>query len=131
MYDWKNPKHKVIGYRVASDVTLKLRDFTNRPSYRQLANVKTRKPVSELHPRKTLNRPKPRLLKMRSKKPATGGTVAPPADDTGELLYASVDVNQNQHCAVMFAQSMARSARPWPRRRRCRLHAADLTITLT
>src|SRR6266853_3164274 len=28
MYDWKNPKHKVIGYRVASDVTLKLRDFT-------------------------------------------------------------------------------------------------------
>ena len=28
MYDWKNPKHKVIGYRVTSDVTLKLRDFT-------------------------------------------------------------------------------------------------------
>ncbi|MGZ4889478.1 MAG: SIMPL domain-containing protein, partial [Candidatus Angelobacter sp.] len=27
MYDWKNPKHKVIGYRVTSDVTLKLRDF--------------------------------------------------------------------------------------------------------
>src|SRR5579859_8223337 len=28
MYDWKNLKHKVIGYRVTSDITLKLRDFT-------------------------------------------------------------------------------------------------------
>src|SRR5215831_20919741 len=27
MYDWKNPKHKVIGYRVTTNVTLKLRDF--------------------------------------------------------------------------------------------------------
>src|SRR5437660_6023683 len=24
VYDWKDPKHKVIGYRAASDVTLKL-----------------------------------------------------------------------------------------------------------
>src|SRR5215471_9585915 len=28
MYDWKNPKQKVIGYRVTTDVTLKLKDFS-------------------------------------------------------------------------------------------------------
>src|SRR5262249_34832455 len=28
MYDWKNPKHRVIGYRVVTNVTLKLHDFT-------------------------------------------------------------------------------------------------------
>ena len=34
MYDWKNPKHKVIGYRVTSDITLKLRDFQDRRTHR-------------------------------------------------------------------------------------------------
>src|SRR5260370_1369859 len=28
VYDWKNPKQKVIGYRVTTDVTLKLKDFS-------------------------------------------------------------------------------------------------------
>src|SRR5215813_10166756 len=28
MYDWKNPKHKVVGYRVSTNLTLKLRDFS-------------------------------------------------------------------------------------------------------
>src|SRR5215472_2396682 len=28
MYDWKNPKHKVVGYRVSTSLTLKLRDFS-------------------------------------------------------------------------------------------------------
>src|SRR5690348_8778456 len=28
VYDWKNPKHKVIAYRVVTSVTLKLKDFS-------------------------------------------------------------------------------------------------------
>src|ERR1700731_3761478 len=28
MYDWKNPKQKVIGNRVSTDVSLKLKDFS-------------------------------------------------------------------------------------------------------
>ena len=37
-YDWKNPKSKVIGYRVSTSVTLKVKDFTKiGPMTQQLA----------------------------------------------------------------------------------------------
>src|ERR1700676_488527 len=35
MYDWKNAKQKVIGYRVITDVTLKLKDFSKVGSITQ------------------------------------------------------------------------------------------------
>src|ERR671935_23371 len=28
VYDWRNPKHKVVGYRVSTSVSLKLKDFS-------------------------------------------------------------------------------------------------------
>src|ERR1700704_6302752 len=40
MYDYKNPKHKVVGYRVTTDVTLKLQDFSKiGPITQQLADA--------------------------------------------------------------------------------------------
>src|SRR3979490_1189475 len=40
MYDYKNPKHKVVGYRVTTDVTLKLKDFSKiGPITQQLADA--------------------------------------------------------------------------------------------
>ena len=40
MYDWKNPKSKVVGYRVSTSVTLKLKDFTKiGPMTQQLADA--------------------------------------------------------------------------------------------
>src|SRR6202044_359199 len=49
MYDWKNAKQKVIGYRATTDVTLKLKDFSKiAPITQQLADAN----VSE---RQTLN----------------------------------------------------------------------------
>ena len=40
MYDWKNPKQKVIGYRVSTDVSLKLKDFSKiGPVTQQLADA--------------------------------------------------------------------------------------------
>src|SRR5260370_2125585 len=40
MYDYKNPKHKVVGYRVTTDVTLKLKDFSKIvPITQQLADA--------------------------------------------------------------------------------------------
>src|ERR1700690_4368904 len=38
-YDWKNPKHKVIGYQVTTSVSLKLKDFSKiGPVTQQLAD---------------------------------------------------------------------------------------------
>src|ERR1700716_4479740 len=39
-YDWKNPKHRVIGYQVATSVSLKLKDFSKiGPVTQQLADA--------------------------------------------------------------------------------------------
>jgi len=39
-YDWKNPKHKVIGYQVTTSVSLKLKDFSKiGPVTQQLADA--------------------------------------------------------------------------------------------
>ena len=40
VYDWKNPKRKLIGYRVSTSVTLKLKDFAKiGPITQQLADA--------------------------------------------------------------------------------------------
>ena len=40
IYDWKNPKHRVVAYRVTTTVKLKLRDFNKvGPLTEQLANI--------------------------------------------------------------------------------------------
>lgn len=40
IYDWKNPKRKVVGYRVTTDVKLKLKDFSKiGPITQQLADA--------------------------------------------------------------------------------------------
>ena len=40
VFDYKNPKQKVVGYRVSTDVTLKLKDFTKvGPITQQLADA--------------------------------------------------------------------------------------------
>src|SRR5262249_60501374 len=40
VYDWKNPKHKVIAFRVSTNVTLKLKDFSKvGPVIEQTADI--------------------------------------------------------------------------------------------
>ena len=115
MYDWKNPKHKVIGYRVASDVTLKLRDFTKIGALtEQLADVEDTQNQSVNYPLEDIEQAKAKASEDALKKARNqAGAVATAGGRTlGELLYASVDVNQSNIVPVMYAQSMARSAAP-------------------
>ncbi|HXO38676.1 MAG TPA: SIMPL domain-containing protein [Candidatus Acidoferrum sp.] len=115
MYDWKNPKHKVIGYRVASDVTLKLRDFTKIGALtEQLADVEDTQNQSVNYTLEDIEQAKAKASEDALKKARNqAGAVATAGGRTlGELLYASVDVNQSNIVPVMYAQSMARSAAP-------------------
>jgi uncharacterized protein YggE len=115
MYDWKNPKHKVIGYRVASDVTLKLRDFTKIGALTaQLADVEDTQNQSVNYTLEDIEQAKAKASEDALKKARNqAGAVATAGGRTlGELLYASVDVNQTNIVPVMFAQSMARGAAP-------------------
>ncbi|HEV7521865.1 MAG TPA: SIMPL domain-containing protein [Candidatus Angelobacter sp.] len=115
MYDWKNPKHKVVGYRVTSDVTLKLRDFTKIGALtEQLANVEDTQNQSVNYTLEDIEQAKAKASEDALKKARNqAGAVATAGGRTlGELLYASVDVNQTNIVPMMFAQSMARGAAP-------------------
>ena len=115
MYDWKNPKHKVIGYRVASDVTLKLRDFTKIGALtEQLADVEDTQNQLANYTLEDIEQAKAKASEDALKKARNqAGAVATAGGRTlGDLLYASVDVNQTNIVPVMFAQSVARAAAP-------------------
>lgn len=118
MYDWKNPKHKVIGYRVSSDVTLKLRDFKKVGAItEQLANIEDTQNQSVNYTLEDIEQAKAKASEDALKKARNQASAVATAGGRtlGDLLYASVDVNQSNVAPVMYAQSaMARSAAPAP-----------------
>src|SRR5215470_6808576 len=95
MYDWKDPKRKVIAYRVVTSLTLKLRDFTKIGGIiEQTAGIEDTQNqtlsymLDDVEPAKA-KAAEDALKKARSSAAAvatTGGR------SLGELLYASVDV---------------------------------------
>src|SRR5207302_3127077 len=113
MYDWKNPKHKVIGYRVISDVTLKLRDFAKIGSItEQLADIEDTQNQSVNYILEDIEQAKAKASEDALKKARNQAAAVATAGGRalGDLLYASVDVNQTNIVPVMFAQSVARAA---------------------
>lgn len=115
MYDWKNPKHKVIGYRVVSDVTLKLRDFAKVGALtEQLADIEDTQNQSVNYILEDIEQAKAKASEDALKKARNqAASVATAGGRTlGELLYASVDVNQATIVPVFAQAAMARSAAP-------------------
>ena len=111
--DWKDPKRRVLGYRATSDVTLKLRDFSKAGELlEQLANVEDTQNQSITYTLEDVEQAKSKasedaLNKARNqaKAVATAG-----GRTLGELLYASVDVNQPNIVPVFTQMAMAKSA---------------------
>ena len=115
MYDWKNPKHKVIAYRVTSDVSLKLRDFAKIGALtEQLADIEDTQNQSVNYTLEDIEQAKAKASEDALKKARNqAAAVATAGGRTlGDLLYASVDVNQTNIVPMVFAQGMARSAAP-------------------
>jgi uncharacterized protein YggE len=120
MYDWKNAKQKLIGYRVTTDVTLKLKDFSKiGPITQQLADAN----VSE---RQTLNYTLENIDEAKNKAVEDAYRRARNSAETvarasgrslGELSYASVDTFENARTPVPHmarAMSMTPNAAPAP-----------------
>src|SRR3954462_3411937 len=116
MYDWKNPKHKVIGYRVTTDVTLKLRDFKKVGALtEQLADIEDTQNQSVNYTLEDIEQAKAKASEDALKKAKNqAAAVATAGGRTlGDLLYASIDVNQPNIVPVMYAQAgIARAAAP-------------------
>jgi len=113
MYDWKNPKRKVIGYRVTTDVTLKLRDFTKVGAItEQLADIEDTQNQSVNYTLEDIEQAKAKASEDALKKARNQANAVAVAGgrSLGDLLYASVDVNQANIVPVVMNMAMARSA---------------------
>lgn len=109
VYDWKNPRHKVIAYRVVSSVTLKLRDFTRiGPLTEQFANIEETQNQSLSYTLEDVDQAKIKASEDALKKARSrAGAVATAGGRTlGELLYASVDVSQPAIIPMAMAPPM-------------------------
>ena len=110
MYDWKNPKHKVIGYRVASNVSLKLHDFSKvGPITQQMADIDSTENQSLSYMLENIDAAKIKATEDAMRKAhAMANAVAVAGGRTlGELLYASVDVAEPVVPRIMRPMAMA------------------------
>jgi uncharacterized protein len=112
IFDYKNPRNKVIGYRVVTHVTLKLHDFAKVGSLiEQSANIEGADNQSLSY---TLDDTEPAKAKaaedaLRRARNQASAVAGAGGRTLGELLYASVDVNQQ---VIVPVHMMARAAAP-------------------
>jgi len=94
MYDWKNPKQKVIGYRVTADVTLKLKDFSKvGPITQQLADANVSESQTVSYALEDMDEAKNRAVEdaYRRARNSANSLAHASGRTLGDLSYASVD----------------------------------------
>src|SRR5262249_8504298 len=110
VYDWKNPKRKVVAFRVTTNVTLKLKDFSKvGPLIDQTGDIEEAKNQSLNYTLEDIEQAKSRAAEDALKKARNqAGAVAAAGGRTlGELLYASVDVTQAIVPVPMMQRNLA------------------------
>jgi uncharacterized protein len=94
MRDYRNPKQRILGYRVTTNVTLKLKDFTKiGPIAQGMASIEETENQSLSYMLDNIDAAKQKAIEdgMRKAK-ASAATVAKSGDrQLGELLYVSLD----------------------------------------
>jgi hypothetical protein len=121
IYDWKNPKQKVVGYRVTTDVTLKLKDFAKiGPLTQQLADANVSESQTLAYTLENMDDAKDKAVADAYRRAhSSAESLARASGRTlGDLSYASVDTFENarlpiQHRARAMS-AMANAAPPAP-----------------
>ncbi len=118
MYDWKNPKQKLIGYRVTTDVTLKLKDFSKiGPLTQQLAEANVSETQTLNYTLENIDEAKNKAVEDAYRRARNSADAIARASGRaiGELSYASVDTFENQRIvAPRMARAMAAAANASP-----------------
>jgi uncharacterized protein YggE len=115
MYDWKNAKQKVVGYRVTADVTLKLKDFSKiGPITQQIADANVGGQQSLNYKLENIDDAKNKAVEDAYRRTRNSAdTVARASGRTlGELSYASVDTFETPR--IVLAPRMARAMAATP-----------------
>lgn len=113
VYDYRNPKQKVIGYRVATDVTLKLKDFSKvAPITQQLADANVSETQTVSYMLESMDDAKNRAVEDAYRRARNSAeTLARASGRTlGDLSYASIDTFENPRPIVRAMRSMSAMA---------------------
>jgi len=116
--DWKNAKQKVIGYRVTTNVTLKLKDFSKvGPITQQLADANVSETQTLSYTLENIDEAKNKAVEDAYRRAHNSAeTIAHASGRTlGDLSYASVDTFENPRIvAPMMAHRMSAMATAAP-----------------
>ena len=113
VYDWKNPKRRVIAYRVVTSVKLKIRDFNKiGPLTEQLAAIDEASNQSVEYTLEEMDQAKAKASEDALKKARIQANAVAVAGGRalGELVYASVDVNQQQIVPMLMRAGAMKTA---------------------
>jgi len=114
VYDYRNPRQKLIGYRVTTDVTLKLKDFSKvGPVTQQLAEANVSETQTLNYTLENMEDAKSHAVEDAYRRARNSAeTVARVSGRTlGDLSYASVDTFENPRIVMpRMARSMAMAA---------------------
>jgi uncharacterized protein YggE len=111
VYDWKNPKRKIIAYQVTTSVSLKLKDFSKiAPVTQQLADASVSESQSLSYTLDSTDEAKAKAVAdAYHRARASAQSLATASGRTlGELSYASVDTSEN----IRVMAPMQRRAMP-------------------
>jgi len=113
VYDWKDPKHRVLGYRATSNLSLKLRELNKAGELLEpLSSIEDTQNQSIAYTLEDIEQAKARASEDALKKARmqAGAVAVAGGRALGDLLYASVDVNQPNIVPVFAPQRMAMAA---------------------
>ena len=118
MYEWK-PKQRVVGYRVTTDVTLKLKDFSKiGPITQQLAEANVSETQTLNYTLENMDDAKNRAVEDAYRRARNSAETVARASgrSLGELSYASVDTFEAPRIVMrgMTAMSAMAKAAPAP-----------------
>jgi uncharacterized protein len=120
VYDWKNNAHKLVGFRVTTDVTLKLKDFAKvGPITEQLADANVSESQSLNYTLENIDQAKDKAVEDAYRRARDSAETLARASGraVGELSYASIDTNEPQRPILphpMAMRAMAATSTPPP-----------------
>jgi uncharacterized protein len=118
-YEWTSGKQKLTGYRVTTDVTLKLKDFSKiGPITQQLADANVSETQTLNYTLENIDEAKNKAVEdaYRRARNSADALARASGRTVGELSYASVDTFENQRLPVphMARNMAAAQAAPAP-----------------
>ena len=98
VYDYKNPKRKLVGYRVASNISVKVKDFSKvGPLAEAFSNMDVTENQSISYTLENIDNAKAKAVEDAFRKAKSSAVVVAQAGGRalGNLVYASVDTSEN------------------------------------